>query len=69
MGEVHEDSATGDAVLGVTTVDGHSGVAGVSDVGTSNGVFGRSKNADGVLGFSSATGHAGVAGTGPKANA
>lgn len=49
-------------VLGVSTANGHSGVAGVCDKGNSNGVYGRSKNANGVVGYSSATGHAGVAG-------
>lgn len=49
-------------VLGVTTANGHSGVAGVADSGGGNGVYGRSKNANGVVGYSSAKGHAGVAG-------
>ena len=62
------DSTQGNGVLGVTTATGHSGVAGVSDEGISNGVFGRSKNADGVIGFSSADGHAGVAGANDDGN-
>lgn len=49
-------------VLGVTTANGHSGVAGVADSGEGNGVYGRSKNANGVVGYSSAKSHAGVAG-------
>lgn len=49
-------------VLGVTTANGHSGVAGVADSGEGNGVYGRSKNANGVVGYSAAKGHAGVAG-------
>lgn len=49
-------------VLGVSTANGHSGVAGVCDNGKGNGVYGRSKAANGVIGYSSATGAAGVAG-------
>lgn len=51
-------------VLGVTTANGHAGVAGVSDSprNPGNGVYGRSKLANGVIGFSSAKGSAGVAG-------
>ena len=56
------ESAAFDGVLGVTTSEGHAGVAGVSDTGNGNGVYGRSKNVDGVVGYSEAIGHSGVAG-------
>jgi hypothetical protein len=39
-----------------------AGVAGVSDEGTSNGVYGRSQNANGVVGYSSSKDNNGVAG-------
>lgn len=52
-----------DGVLGVTTSEGHAGVAGVSNDGNGNGVYGYSKNVDGVVGLSEAAGHNGVLGT------
>lgn len=55
-------------VLGITTADGHAGVAGVCDQGKSNGVYGRSKSANGVIGFSSADGSSGVAGVNDEGN-
>src|SRR5215207_9837376 len=73
MGEVRGDSTQGDGVLGVSTADGHSGVAGVNDVGKGAGIFGHSNHGDGVFAESvelrgvighsrSNTGHPGVAG-------
>jgi hypothetical protein len=62
------ESQQWNGVLGVTTADGHAGVAGVCDTGRSNGVYGRSKNANGVIGFSSAEGHSGVAGANDDGN-
>lgn len=56
------ESSTFNGVLGITTAEGHSGVAGVCDTGSGNGVYGRSKKANGVIGFSSSNGSAGVAG-------
>ena len=35
-------------VLGITTANGHAGVAGVSDEGIGSGIYGRSQNANGV---------------------
>ncbi len=61
-------SALFNGVLGITTSDGHSGIAGVSDSGIGNGVYGRSQNVDGVVGYSSATGHSGVAGVNEAGN-
>ena len=55
-------------VLGVTTANGHAGVAGVSDEGVGNGIYGRSKNANGVVGYSGANGHNGVAGVNEDGN-
>ncbi|WHZ26430.1 MAG: hypothetical protein OJF51_001225 [Nitrospira sp.] len=55
-------------VLGITTANGHAGVAGVCDQGKSNGVYGRSKSANGVIGFSSADGSSGVAGANDEGN-
>ena len=63
MAEVHGDSATGDAVLGVSSADGHAGVAGVNDEGNGPGVFGRSERHDGVQGFSKDFNRSGVVGT------
>jgi hypothetical protein len=56
------ESSTFNGVLGLTTADGHAGVAGVCDDGNGNGVFGRSKNRNGVYGVSSAAEHSGVVG-------
>lgn len=56
------ESSTFNGVLGVTTAEGHAGVAGVADVTVANGVYGRSAKAQGVIGYSSAAGYAGVAG-------
>lgn len=56
------ESSKFNGVLGVTSADGHAGVAGVCDIGNGNGVYGRSKSANGVVGVTSADGHAGVAG-------
>jgi hypothetical protein len=50
-------STSFNGVLGVTTADGHAGVAGVCDTGASNGVYGRSKAATGVIGFSEGVGN------------
>lgn len=62
------ESSLFNGVLGVTTSEGHAGVAGVSDSGVGNGVYGRSKNANGLVGYSSATGHNGVAGVNEDGN-
>jgi hypothetical protein len=62
------ESSQFNGVLGITTSQGHSGVAGVSDSGVGNGIYGRSKNANGVVGYSSATGHNGVAGVNEEGN-
>jgi len=62
------ESTQYNGVLGVSTANGHSGVAGVHDEGVGNGVYGRSKGGDGVQGFSSAEGHAGVAGANDDGN-
>ena len=62
------ESSLFNGVLGITTSEGHAGVAGVSDTGVGNGVYGRSKNANGVVGYSSATGHNGVAGVNDEGN-
>jgi hypothetical protein len=62
------DSSQFDGVLGVTTADGHAGVAGACDSGNSNGVYGRSKNANGVIGFSSGNAVSGVAGVNDDGN-
>ena len=62
------ESSLFNGFLGVTTSEGHSGVAGVSDSGVGNGIYGRSKNANGVVGYSSATGHNGVAGVNEEGN-
>ena len=59
---VSGESTLFNGVLGVSTANGHSGVAGVHDEGAGNGVYGRSKNGMGVVGYSSAVGHAGVTG-------
>ena len=37
------ESSTFNGVLGVTTADGHAGIAGVCDNSNGNGVYGRSK--------------------------
>lgn len=62
------ESSQFNGVLGVTTSEGHAGVAGVSDSGVGSGVYGRSKNANGIVGYSSATGHNGVAGVNEEGN-
>jgi hypothetical protein len=62
------ESAEFNGVLGVTTANGHSGVAGVCDTGKGNGVYGRSKQANGVIGYSSSDGSAGVAGANDEGN-
>lgn len=62
------ESGAFNGVLGVTTAEGHSGVAGVCDTGKGNGVYGRSKQANGVIGYSSADGSAGVAGANDDGN-
>lgn len=49
---IHGVSTGFNGVLGETTADGHSGVAGVADRGNSNGVYGRSKFQTGVWGHS-----------------
>lgn len=61
-------SSTFNGVLGVTTADGHAGVAGVCDTSKGNGVYGQSKLANGVIGFSSSEGSAGVAGANDEGN-
>ncbi|MGX5527047.1 hypothetical protein [Bacillus toyonensis] len=55
-------SSTYNGVLGITTADGHSGVAGVSDTGNGHGIYGRSAQNDGVVGTTKGNGKAGVAG-------
>jgi hypothetical protein len=62
------ESAEFNGVLGVTTANGHAGVAGVCDTSKGNGVYGRSKQANGVIGFSSSDGSAGVAGANDEGN-
>jgi hypothetical protein len=62
------ESSQFNGVLGFTTSEGHAGVAGVSDNGVGNGVYGRSKNANGVIGYSFASGHSGVAGVNDEGN-
>jgi hypothetical protein len=54
--------------LGITTADGHAGVAGVCDTSSGNGVFGSSKKANGVVGYSSSEHNAGVAGVNDEGN-
>jgi hypothetical protein len=56
------ESAGFNGVLGITTADGHSGVAGVCDTSNGNGVYGRSAKSDGVIGITMGDGKAGVAG-------
>ncbi|PGH96159.1 hypothetical protein [Bacillus thuringiensis] len=55
-------------VLGISTANGHAGVAGVCDTSQGNGVYGRSKLVNGVVGYSSANGHSGVAGVNEEGN-
>lgn len=63
------ESFDNDGVLGVTTADGKSGVAGVNDVTIGAGVMGRCKKNNGVQGFSEATnGAAGVVGVNELGN-
>ncbi|PGU24757.1 hypothetical protein [Bacillus thuringiensis] len=55
-------------VLGISTANGHAGVAGVCDTSQGNGVYGRSKLVNGVVGYSSSNGHSGVAGVNEEGN-
>lgn len=56
------ESTIFNGVLGMTTADGHAGVAGVCYSGKSNGVYGGSNLANGVYGVTIADNQAGVAG-------
>jgi len=62
------NSSQFNGVLGISTANGHSGVAGVHDEGVGNGVYGRSKGGDGVQGWTQADGHGGVVGCGQSQN-
>ena len=61
-------STTYNGVLGVTTAEGHAGVAGVCDNGAGNGLYGRSANQHGVYGHSTAKYHGGVTGINDNAS-
>jgi hypothetical protein len=65
---VRGESSQFNGVLGISTANGHSGVAGVCDISNGNGVYGRSMQANGVIGFSSSEGSAGVAGANDDGN-